>query len=141
MNIVNEIFVDSLNKNASKEKADTILEKINKRKISWWDISEMEKLGIEIPEELEIIADENIAYDKDNLPITDEDIKLAKIKLVENTAKIDMINYLWLNEILPEKMDINEKVNTILELYKEIYLTTKKISNIKVSTTKSKTTV
>jgi len=90
---------------------------------------------------LEIIADENILYDEDNLPITDEDIRSGKIKAIKNTAKIDMINYLWLIETMPGSMNISEKVNKIIELYREIYLNTQKAMNIKLSKTKSETIV
>ncbi|RLD60079.1 MAG: hypothetical protein DRI95_16115 [Bacteroidetes bacterium] len=125
----------------SKKQVKIILEKINKKKITWWDISEIEKLGVKIPTELEIIADENILYDEDNLPITDEDIRSGKIKAIKNTAKIDMINYLWLIETMPGSMNISEKVNKIIELYREIYLNTQKAMNIKLSKTKSETIV
>ncbi len=141
MSAVNEIFVNTLNKKMSKKQVKIILEKINKKKITWWDISEIEKLGVKIPTELEIIADENILYDEDNLPITDEDIRSGKIKAIKNTAKIDMINYLWLIETMPGSMNISEKVNKIIELYREIYLNTQKAMNIKLSKTKSETIV
>ncbi len=141
MSIVNQIFVDTLNEKVSKEKVEAILEKFYKRNITWCDITELEKLDVKVPIEFEIIADENIAYDEDNPPITDEDIKSGKIKFVENTAKIDMINYLWLSDTMPENMNVSEKVNKIIELYIEIYLNTQKAMNIKLSKTKNKTTV
>jgi len=141
MSIVNQIFVDTLNEKVSKEKVEAILEKFYKRNITWCDITELEKLDVKVPIEFEIIADENIAYDEDNPPITDEDIKSGKIKFVENTAKIDMINYLWLSDTMPENMNVSEKVNKIIELYREIYLNTQKAMNIKLSKTKNKTTV
>ena len=141
MSIVNKTFVDTLNKKVSKEKAEAILEKFYKRNITWWDITELEKLDVKVPIEFEIIADENIAYDEDNLPITDKDIESGKIKFVENTAKIDMINYLWLADTMPENMTVSEKVNKIIELYREIYLNTQKAMSVKLSKTKNKTIV
>lgn len=141
MSTVNEIFVEALNKKISQGQVETILEKIKKREITWWDISEIEKSGVKIPTELEIIADENIVYDEDNLPITDEDIESGKIKDIKNTAKIDMINYLWLSDTMSGSMNISEKVNKIIELYREIYFNTQKAMNLKLSKTKSKTTV
>ena len=81
-------FKDDLYKKMPKEKLKIILVKLSNNEITWLDISVIEKIGIEIPEEIEIMADNNIAFDEDNIPITDEDIKSGKIKPIENTAKL-----------------------------------------------------
>ncbi len=89
-------------------------------------------------EKLKNLKDEDIQYDEDNLPFSDKDIKTGKLKLIENNAKIDLVNYFWLKDFFPEEMDIHQQVNTIIELYRDFYENTQKVINPKVSLKKKK---
>ena len=93
---------------------------MKEEKIHWRKALDLAKQGKDVPEHLIDYDDENIVYDEDCPPLTQEDIKKGHVLPVERTVVLSQENLQWLQKHTGSK-SLSEQVNFILAHYRWLY--------------------
>lgn len=111
-------FIEEIKEKLSVDIAKNIFQKINDQTLTWSDLKEINKVDINIPEEVELIADEHIDFS--DIPELDDYLLNKKTEIYKTNIWLTEDNYKFI-QALDSNKALSTHINEIIEMYKEFY--------------------